>query len=106
MSKRLNAKVEYDGAGGDAKYGFMTFGIATSAGVLPVYADPDCQEDRGYILTLDTWRIKHLGLPEIVTTDGLNALRRSQADAIEIRCRYYAQLVCYAPGENGVFAVS
>lgn len=106
MSKRLNAKVEYDGAGGDAKYGFMTFGIATSAGVLPVFADPDCQEDRGYILTLDTWRIKHLGLPEIVTTDGLSALRRPGLDQIEIRCRYYAQLVCYAPGENGVFAVS
>lgn len=106
ISKRLNAKVEYDGAGGDAKYGFMTFGIATSAGVLPVYADPDCPEDRGYILTLDTWRVKHLGLPEIVTTDGLSALRRPGLDQIEIRCRYYAQLVCYAPGENGVFAVA
>jgi hypothetical protein len=106
ISKRLNAKVEYEGAGGDAKYGFMTFGIATSAGVLPVFADPDCPEDRGYILTTDTWRIKHLGLPEIVATDGNSALRRQYADAIEIRCRYYAQLVCYAPGENGVFAVS
>lgn len=106
ISKRLNAKVEYDGAGGDAKYGFMTFGIATSAGVLPVFADPDCPENRGYILTLDTWRIKHLGLPEIVTTDGLSALRRSGLDQIEIRCRYYAQLVCYAPGENGVFSLA
>jgi hypothetical protein len=106
ISKRLNAKVEYEGAGGEAKYGFMTFAIATSAGMLPVYADPDCPEDRGYILTMDTWRIKHLGLPEIVTTDGLSALRRPGLDQIEIRCRYYAQLVCYAPGENGVFAVS
>jgi hypothetical protein len=106
ISKRLNAKVEYENAGGEAKYGFMTFVIATSAGMLPVYADPDCPEDRGYILTMDTWRIKHLGLPEIVTTDGLSALRRPGLDQIEIRCRYYAQLVCYAPGENGVFAVS
>lgn len=106
ISKRLNAKVEYDNAGGEAKYGFMTFGIATSAGILPVYADPDCPEDRGYILTLSTWKIKHLGLPEIVTTDGLSALRRPGLDQIEIRCRYYAQLVCYAPGDNGVFAVS
>jgi len=106
ISKRLNAKVEYDGAGGDAKYGFMTFGIATSAGVIPVYADSDCPEDRGYLLTMDTWRMKHLGLPEIVTTDGLSALRRPGLDQIEIRCRYYAQPVCYAPGENGVFAVS
>lgn len=106
ISKRLNAKVEYDNAGGEAKYGFMTFAIATSAGMLPVYADPDCPEGLGYILTMDTWRIKHLGLPEIVTTDGLSALRRPGLDQIEIRCRYYAQLVCYAPGENGVFACS
>ncbi len=106
ISKRLNCKVEYDGAGGDAKYGFMTFAIATSAGVIPVYADPDCPEGLGYLLTMDTWRIKHLGLPEIVTTDGNSALRRPGLDQIEIRCRYYAQLTCYAPGENGVFAVA
>lgn len=106
MSKRMTAKVEFEGAGGEAQHGFMRFMIATSAGMLPVYADPDCEEDRGYILTLDTWRIKHLGLPEIVTTDGLSALRRPGLDQIEVRCRYYAQLVCYAPGQNGVFAVS
>lgn len=106
MSKRMTAKVEFESAGGEATHGFMRFMIATSAGMLPVYADPDCPEDRGYILTLDTWRIKHLGLPEIVTTDGLSALRRPGLDQIEVRCRYYAQLVCYAPGHNGVFAVS
>jgi len=106
MSKRMTAKVEFESAGGEAQHGFMRFMIATSAGMLPVYADPDCEEDRGYILTLDTWRIKHLGLPEIVTTDGLSALRRPGLDQIEIRCRYYAQLCCYAPGHNGVFAVS
>lgn len=106
ISRRKNAQVIFEGAGGQATHGFMTFMIATSAGMLPVYADPDCPEDRGYILSLGTWKIKHLGLPEIVTTDGLNALRRPALDQIEIRCRYYAQLVCYAPGENGVFAVS
>lgn len=106
MSKRMNARVEFDSAGGTANYGFMKFMVATSAGMLPVYADPDCPEDRGYILTLSTWAIKHLGLPEIVTSDGLSALRRPGLDQIEIRCRYYAQLVCYAPGHNGVFAVS
>jgi len=106
ISKRLNAKVEYDGAGGNATFGFMTFGIATSAGIIPVYADSDCPEDRGYLLTMDTWRMKHLGLPEIVATDGLTALRRPGLDQIEVRCRYYAQPVCYAPAENGVFATS
>jgi hypothetical protein len=106
MSKRLNAKVEYDGAGGSASYGFSNIKIATSAGTVSVYADPDCPETLGYLLTKDTLVIRHLGLPEIVTTDGLSALRRTGLDEIEIRCRYYAQLVCKAPGENGVFSVS
>lgn len=106
MSKRMSAKVEFEGAGGEAQHGFMRFMIATSAGMLPVYADPDCLEDRGFILTMDTWKIRHLGLPEIVTTDGLSALRRPGLDQIEVRCRYYAQLMCYAPGQNGTFAVS
>jgi hypothetical protein len=107
ISKRLNAKVEYNGAGGDAKYGFMSFGIATSAGILPVFVDSDCPEDRGYILNMETWSLRHLGgLPDIVSTDGNTALRRAGLDQIEIRARYYAQLLCKAPAENGVFAVS
>jgi hypothetical protein len=106
MSKRLNAKVEYDGGGGEAAYGFSNVKIATSAGTVKVFADPDCPEDRGYLLTKDTWSIRHLGLPEVVSTDGLTALRRPGLDQIEIRARYYGQLVCKAPGENGVFAVS
>jgi len=106
ISKRMNAKVELDTTGGDATYGFMRFYVATSAGILPVYADSDCPEDRGYILTMRTWAIKHLGLAELVRGDGLSALRRPGLDQIEIRAVYYAQLVCFAPGDNGVFAVS
>lgn len=106
ISKRMQAKVELDTTGGDATYGFMRFYVATSAGILPVYADSDCPEDRGYILTMRTWALKHLGLAELVRGDGLSSLRRNASDSIEIRAVYYAQLVCTAPGENGVFAVS
>lgn len=107
VSKRLNAKVEYQGAGGNADYGFSSFGIATSAGIIKVVTDSDCPEDRGYLLNMSTWKLKHLnGLPHIVTTDGLSMLRRSASDSVEVRARYYAQLVCTAPGQNGVFSVS
>jgi hypothetical protein len=107
VSKRLNAKVEYQDAGGHAKYGFSSFGVATSAGILKVVTDSDCPEDRGYILRMDTWKLKHLGgLPEIVSTDGLTMLRRPGLDQVEVRARYYAQLVCTAPGHNGVFSVA
>jgi hypothetical protein len=105
MVKRLNAKVEYDDAGGEAKYGFASISIFTSAGVVRVYADPDCPDNRGYVLNMDTWRLKHLDdLPHIVVDDGIRALRRAGSDSIEIRVRQYYAPVCYAPGENGVFS--
>lgn len=107
VSKRLNAKVEYQGAGGNADYGFSSFGIATSAGIIKVVTDSDCPEDRGYLLNMSTWKLKHLGgLPHLVTTDGLSMLRRSASDSVEVRARYYAQLVCTAPGQNGVFSIA
>lgn len=107
VSKRLNAKVEYQNAGGNADYGFASFAVATSAGLIRVVTDSDCPEDRGYLLKMDTWRLKHLGgLPHIVTTDGLQMLRRSASDSVEVRARYYAQLVCLNPGQNGVFSIS
>jgi hypothetical protein len=105
MVKRLNAKVQYDDAGGTAKYSFANVEIYTAAGVVRVYADPDCPDNRGYLLNMDTWRMKHLGeMPHIVVDDGIRALRRSGSDSIEVRVRQYYQPVCYAPGENGVFS--
>ncbi len=107
VSKRLNAKVEYQGAGGNADYGFSSFAVATSAGLIKVITDSDCPEDRGYLLNMDTWKLKHLGgLPEIVSTDGLTMLRRPGLDQVEVRARYYAQLVCTKPGDNGVFSIA
>lgn len=107
IAKRLGAKIEYQDGGGTANVSFSGVKMFTSAGALTLTPDPDCPDNRGYILTMDTWRLKHLlDLPHIVMDDGLRALRRSASDSIEIRARYYAQLVCYAPGHNGVFSCS
>lgn len=107
IAKRLNAKVEYDNAGGNADFSFSTVTIHTSAGALKLTPDPDCVDTLGYILEMKHWRLKHLlDLPHIVMDDGVRALRRSGSDSIEIRARYYAQLVCYKPGAQGVFSCS
>lgn len=107
IAKRLNAKVEYDNAGGTADFSFSTVVIHTSAGALKLTPDPDCPDIQGWIIETNTWRLKHLlDLPHIVMDDGLSALRRSALDQIEIRARYYAQLVCYQPGHNGTFSCS
>lgn len=107
MVKRLNAKVEYEGAGGSADYGFANIKIHTSAGTVAVTPDPDCPDDRGYLLEMSSWNLRHMkDLPHIVMDDGISALRRSGLDQIEIRARYWAQLRCRAPGHNGVFSCS
>lgn len=107
IAKRLGAKIEYQDGGGTANVSFSGVKMFTSAGSVTLTPDPDCPDNRGYLLTMDTWRLKHLlDLPHIVMDDGVRALRRSGLDQIEIRARYYAQLVCYEPGHNGVFSCS
>jgi hypothetical protein len=107
IAKRLNAKVEYDNAGGTADFSFSTVVIHTSAGALKVTPDADCPDTQGWILEMKHWHLKHLlDLPHIVMDDGVKALRRSGSDSIEIRARYYAQLVCYKPGAQGTFSCS
>ena len=106
-AKRLGAKIEYPGGGGTAQVGFAEIAIHTSAGMVRLTPDSDCPDDRGYLLNMDTWRLKHLlDFPHIVADDGVRALRRPALDQIEIRCRYYGQLVCYQPGQNAVFSCS
>lgn len=107
MARSMSAKIEYSDGGGTAAHGFAQIRHDTSAGSLLVTPDPDCPDTLGYILQMDQWRLKHLlDLPHFVVDDGLKAIRRSGADAISIRARYYAELVCYKPGAQGVFSCS
>ncbi len=106
LVKTLTTKVEYDDAGGSVDTGFSGVRIHTSAGVIKVVADPYCPGDRCYVLQKDTWRLWHLdGFPHIVKDDGLMALRQSAADGVEIRVRYWGNLVCRAPAYNGVMSI-
>lgn len=106
VARRLNAKVEYQGAGGNADYGFEYIMIHSPAGTLKVYSDPDCPTNRGYVLNKSSLYIKHLrGLPHIVQDDGRPSLRQTSADGIEARVRAWCNPVCTMPGANGVFSI-
>lgn len=106
VARRLNAKVEYAGGGGKADYGFEFISIHSSAGTLRMYADPDCPTNRGYVLNMSSWYIKHLmGLPHIIKDDGRPSLRRASADGIEARVRSWCNPICTMPGANGVFSI-
>ena len=106
LVKSLGTKIEYAGGGGNADVGFGSIMVHTSAGPVKVFPDADCPTNRCYVLQMDTWKLHHLdGFPHIDTLDGNSSLRRSTADGIEVRARYWANLVCAAPGWNGVFSI-
>ena len=104
--RRLNAKVEYDGGGGTADYGFEHVKVHTPAGTVKVYADADCPTNRGYVGKMSAIYLKHLkGLPHIVQDDGRPSLRSTSADDIEARVRSWCNLISPEPGCWGVFSI-
>lgn len=106
VARRLNAKVEYDGGGGKADFGFEYVSIHSPAGTIKMYADPDCPTNRFYVMNQGTWYLKHLkGLPHIIEDDGRPNLRMTTEDAIEARARGWVNLVCTQPGSNCVGAI-
>lgn len=105
LCRGLGTKVEYV-AGGTAEVGFRGVKVYTSVGVVEVFPDNACPSNRGYVLQKDTWTLHHLdGLPHFVEDDGLIATRGATTNDIQCRGRLWAELVCTAPGYNGVFSI-
>lgn len=106
LVKGLGSKVEYQDAGGDVAVGFRSVAIHCSSGVVKVVADPSCPANRGFVLQLDTLCLHHLdGFPHLDTIDGNSGLRQATSDGIEVRARYWGNLLCRAPAYNGTFAI-
>lgn len=104
--KRMQAKVEFQSAGGQADYGFETLMIHTPGGSLRIYSDPDCPTDRGRAWDPACHYIKHLeGLPHIVSDDGRPSLREATADGIEVRARSWCNYVQTGTADHLVIAI-
>lgn len=97
----LGAKVQYVDMKVTAEVGFRGIQINGPRGPIKCVPDQNCPTDRAFMLQLDVWKLYSLGkAPKILDTDGLKMLRDSNADSVEIRVGYYAQLGCRAPGFN------
>jgi hypothetical protein len=106
LTKGLGSKVEYQGAGGNVASGFRGVDVHCSGGVITVFSDPACKINRGWVLTPESLMLHHLdGFPHLDTIDGLEGLRNSGSDGIEVRARYWAELGCNAPGWNGTYSI-
>lgn len=102
LEKALGSKVQYDKvSSSDASVGFSSMKIHGPAGTVDVIPDVNCQPDVAWGLQLDTWSLNSLGAaPQILDLDGSNMLRESTADAYEVRCGFYGNVACSAPGWN------
>lgn len=86
-----------------ANIGFRYFSVNGQNGPVKIIPDANCPNNRMYCLTMDTFTLYSLGrAPTLYDTDGLTMLRAASTDDVDIRCYYYAQLGCRAPGYNGV----
>lgn len=83
--------------------GFDGFKVTVPGGSLTVFPDQNCPSNRAYALTKDTWKLRSLGgSPMILDIDGSKWLREALLDSYELRCGFYGNMTCSAPGYNGV----
>jgi hypothetical protein len=101
LEKSLGSKVQYVDLKADADVGFRGIVINGPRGPIKVIADQNCSHNKAYMLQLDTWKLLSRGpAPQILNMDGIDRLRDSSADSIELRIGFYGNLSCSAPGWN------
>jgi len=107
LEKSLGAKVQYVDAKSPANIAFRGILVNGANSTIKVFPDRSQLPATAHLLTLDTWKLRSLGeAPQILRyADGIDALRVTNADAIEARIGYYAQLGCSAPGWSGVVSM-
>lgn len=99
----LGSKVIYTDASSQevADVGFRGIRIQGSKNFVNVIADMNCPDNVAYALQMDTWQLLSLGRAvDFIEDDGKKILRQNDADGVEARMAYYAQLRCFAPGMN------
>lgn len=111
--ERLSGKVQYDGTGKKAVFGFTGVSLKSPAGELEIVADPDCPTDRGRVTKLSDWVIEYAG-PDLVhsayaaeTGAGKNQffVWKDSEDAIEGRWSVIANIYAEEPRCHGVFPI-
>jgi len=101
LVKSLGSKVVYVDVEGPAGVGFRALELHAPYGTMKVIPDLNCPDSAAYLLQLDTWSLNSIGgAPKILMQDGNRMLRVSNADAVEVRIGYYANMACNAPGWN------
>lgn len=102
MKKSLSGKIVYNRPGGsEAKYSFSDLSIEGENGPIRVLADPFCPRNKSWLLKKDAFSLFSLkAAPHLAKYDGIEFLRRPDADAYEVRFAFYGNLKCKNPGPH------
>ncbi len=102
MRKSLSQKIHFNRPGGkEASYGFSDVTIEGENGPIEVLCDPFCPRNKAFLLKLDAFSLFSLkAAPHLAKYDGIEFLRRPDADAYEVRFVFYGNLKCKNPGPH------
>lgn len=101
LEKALGSKVQYIDMKVNPEVAFRGIMINGPKGPIKVVADQNCPANRIFGVQMDTWRHNSLGAAvRVIDTDGLQMLRQSSQDGVEVRYGYYSNLSCSGPGYN------
>lgn len=100
LKKSLATKLVYNRPGGkEGNYGFSDVVIEGETGPIEVVADPFCPRNTAFLLKMDAFSLFSLkAAPHLAKYDGIEFLRRPDADAYEVRFAFYGNLKCKNPG--------
>lgn len=101
LEKSLGSKVQYIDMKVNPEIGFRGILVNGPRGPIKCIPDQNCPSDRCFMLQLGMWKLYSLGKAvRVIDTDGLQMLRQSNADGVEVRYGFYGQLGSRAPGYN------
>lgn len=111
LLKSLSSKIVYQRQGTAKQQGEFLIGgtgimLGLSSGVAEIVTDADCPGGLGWLLDEGTWEFHSLkDVPHLVAEDGRQALRGATSDTIEVRARYWGDLLCTNTHKNGTFSL-
>lgn len=101
LEKSLGSKVQYVDLQANAQIAFRGIQINGPKGPIKIVPDQNCPSARYWGVQLNTWKLYSLGKAvRVIDTDGLQMLRQSSADGVEVRYGFYGNVGCRGPGYN------
>ncbi len=100
LKRSLATKIAFNRPGGkEASWSFSDVTIEGENGPIEIVCDPFCPRNTAYLLKMDAFSLFSLkAAPHLAKYDGIEFLRRPDADAYEVRFAFYGNLKCKNPG--------